>query len=197
MEMSRPLERLRITALQEQKHLQTILKLLFQINLGDVSMMHSYRPRSASSIPSLSKALNHIETENSQVSYSKPRGKNYRCRSKVNNLTSIKTVGKLQSSSSAQRVLISDIQRLPGKRKKYMTQLWCDLIKNGLKYQLPLSISKKTGRAVIFDGNHRLTILRNKNVKWVLYDIYVHPMFICVIYIYANLMYCISLDMAD
>ena len=32
-----------------------------------------------------------------------------------------------------------------------------------------------------------------------MYDIYVHPMFICVIYIYiyANLMYCISLGMAD
>ena len=124
----------------------------------------------------LAKALNHIETENSPVSYSKPRGKNYRCRSKGNNLTSIKTVEELQSSSTAQRVLVSDlvpylhfdrdIQRLPWKRKKYMTQLWCDLIKNGLKYQLSLSISKKTGRAVIFDGNHRLTILRNKNVKW-------------------------------
>ena len=48
-----------------------------------------------------------------------------------------------------------------------MTRLWCDLIKNGLKYQLSLSISKKTGRAVIFDGNHRLAILRNKNVKLV------------------------------
>ena len=101
------------------------------------------------------------------MSYSKPRGKNYRCRSKGNNLTSIKTVEELQSSSTAQRVLVSDlvpylhfdkdIQRLPGKRKKYMTQLWCYLIKNGLKYQLSLSISKKTGRAVIFDGNHRLT----------------------------------------
>ena len=100
-------------------------------------------------------------------SYSKPRGRNYRCRSKVNNLTSIKTVGELQSSSTAQRVLVSDIQRLPEKRKKYMTQLWCDLIKNGLNDPLSLSLSKKTGRAVIFDGNHRLTILRNKNVKWV------------------------------
>ena len=48
-----------------------------------------------------------------------------------------------------------------------MTQLWCDLIKNGLEDPLSLSISKKSGRAVIFDGNHRLTILRNKNVKWV------------------------------
>ena len=125
----------------------------------------------------LAKALNHIETENIPVSYSKPRGKNYRCRSKGNNLTSIKTVEELQSSSTAQRVLVSDlvpylhfdrdIQRLPRKREKDMTQLWCDLIKNGLKYQLSLSISKKTGRAVIFDGNHRLTILRNKNVKWV------------------------------
>ena len=125
----------------------------------------------------LAKALNDIETENSPVSYSKPRGKNNRCRSIGNNLTSIKTVEELQSSSTAQRVLVShlvpylhfdrDIQRLPGKRKKYMTQLWCDLIKNGLKYQLSLSISKKTGRAVICDGNHRLTTLRNKNVKWV------------------------------
>ena len=125
----------------------------------------------------LAKALHQIENENSPVSYSKPRGKNYRCRSKGNNLTSIRTVEELQSSSTAQRVLVSDlvpylhfdrdIQRLPGKRKKYMTQLWCDLIKNGLKYPLSLSISKKTGRAVIFDGNHRLTILRNKNVKWV------------------------------
>ena len=105
----------------------------------------------------LAKALNHIETENSSVSYSKPRGKNFRCRSKGNNLTSIKTVEDLQSSSTAQRVLVSDlvpylhfgrdIQRLPGKGKKYMTRLRCDLIKNGLQYQLSLSISKKTGRA--------------------------------------------------
>ena len=34
----------------------------------------------------LAKAFNHIETENYPVSYSKPRGKNYRCRSKGNNL---------------------------------------------------------------------------------------------------------------
>ena len=57
----------------------------------------------------LAKALNHIGTENSPVSYSKPRGKNYRCSSKGNNLTSIKTVEELQSSSTAQRVLVSDL----------------------------------------------------------------------------------------
>ena len=85
----------------------------------------------------LAKALNHIETENSPLSYSKPREKNYRCRSKGNNLTSIKTVEELQSSSTAQRVLVSDlvpyllfdrdIQRLPGKRKKYdSTLVWLD-----------------------------------------------------------------------
>ena len=53
--------------------------------------------------------------------------------SKGNNLTSIKTGEELQSSSTAQRVLVSDlvpylhfdrdIQRLPGKRKKYDSTL--------------------------------------------------------------------------
>lgn len=125
----------------------------------------------------LAKALHDIENEKSPVSYDKPRGKNYRCRPKGDNLTSTETVEELQSSSSAQRVLVSelipylhfdrDVQKLSGKGKKYMTQLWCDLLKNGLKYPLSLSVSKKTGRAVIFDGNHRLTLLRNKKVKWV------------------------------
>ena len=42
-----------------------------------------------------------------------------------------------------------------------------DIQKNGLEHPLSLSVSKKTGRAVLFDGNHRLTIFRNKNVEWV------------------------------
>ena len=60
-----------------------------------------------------------------------------------------------------------DVQTLPGKGKEYMKDLWCDIERNGLQNPLSLSVSKATGRAVIFDGNHRLTLFRNKNVEWV------------------------------
>ena len=106
----------------------------------------------------------------------KPRGKSYRSTSKpvpdVEN-----KIQEVKCSSSAQRVRLSelteylhfdrDIQALPGKGKEYLAELWSDIQRNGLQNPLSLSVSRKTGRAVLFDGNHRLTLFRNKNVQWV------------------------------
>ena len=48
-----------------------------------------------------------------------------------------------------------------------MNQLWSDIKRNGLQNSLSLSVSRKTGRALLFDGNHRFTLFRNKKVEWV------------------------------
>ena len=60
-----------------------------------------------------------------------------------------------------------DIETLLGKGKKYLNQLWSDIKRNGLQNSLSLSVSRETGRAVLFDGNHRLPLFRNKKVEWV------------------------------
>ena len=60
-----------------------------------------------------------------------------------------------------------DIKTLTGEGKKYLNQLWSDIKRNGLQNSLSLSVSPKTGRAVLFDGNHRLTLFRNKKIEWV------------------------------
>lgn len=122
----------------------------------------------------LAKALADLDKENSSVSYLKPRGKNYRSKPRAKKSASLE---ELSFSGNCQRVLVSDlvpylhfdrdIQQLPGKGKKYMSTLWNDLVRNGLRDTPSLSVSKKTGRGVIYDGNHRLTLMRNKKVKWV------------------------------
>ena len=61
---------------------------------------------------------------------------------------------------------IYEIKILPRKGKKYLNKLWSDK-RNGLQNSLSLSVSQKTERAVVFDGNHRLTLFLNKKVEWV------------------------------
>ena len=48
-----------------------------------------------------------------------------------------------------------------------MSNLWKNITTEGLKRPLSLSVSRKIGRGVIYDGNHRLTLLRNKEVEWI------------------------------
>ena len=83
----------------------------------------------------------------------------------------------MKCASTAQRVRVAElvkylhfdreIKTLPGKGKNYLNQLWSDIKRNGLQNSLSLSISRKTGRAVLFDGNHRRTLFRNKKVELV------------------------------
>ena len=60
---------------------------------------------------------------------------------------------------------------MPGKGKRYLNQLWSDIKRNGLQNSLSLSVSRQTGRAVLFDGNHRLTLFRNKKIVWVPFSV--------------------------
>ena len=46
-------------------------------------------------------------------------------------------------------------QKLSGKGKKYLQKLKKNIKQNGLQSPLQLAVSKKTGRAYIFEGNHR------------------------------------------
>ena len=48
-----------------------------------------------------------------------------------------------------------------------MNQLWSEIKRSRLQNSLSLSVSGKTGQVVLFDGNHRLTLFRNKKVEWV------------------------------
>ena len=41
------------------------------------------------------------------------------------------------------------------------------LIKEGLHYPIILSVSKKSGKAYVFEGNHRLAALINTGAAWV------------------------------
>ena len=122
----------------------------------------------------LAKVLSEMDKEEHD-SYLRPRGKNYRF-TKPKSEKKEQTNKEVQCATSAQWVRVEelkkylhfdrDIQTLSGKGKQYMDELWSEIEKSGLKNPLSLSVSKKTGRAVIFDGNHRLTIFKNKNVEW-------------------------------
>ena len=123
----------------------------------------------------LAKALSEIENEGDNM-YAKPIGKSYRYKGKP--VCDVgRTTEEVKCDSTAQRVRVSelikylhfdrDVNTLPGKGKKYLNKLWSDITQNGLQNPLSLSVSRKTGRAVLFDGNHRLTLFRNKEVVWV------------------------------
>jgi len=58
---------------------------------------------------------------------------------------------------------------VPGKDNKYLNKLGRDIKKNGLKHPITLavSVSKKTGRAYVYEGNHRMAIFINFDVEWV------------------------------
>ena len=55
---------------------------------------------------------------------------------------------------------------LPDRSKHYIKDLGND-IKKGLKNPVVLAISKKTERAYIYEGNHRMAALLDNNVDWV------------------------------
>lgn len=50
---------------------------------------------------------------------------------------------------------------------RYLKRLEIDILKNGLKDPLILAVSKKTQRAYLTEGNHRIICLENLNVHWV------------------------------
>ena len=50
-------------------------------------------------------------------------------------------------------------QKLSGKGKKYLQKLKKNIKQNGLQSPLQLAVSKETGRAYIFEGNHRMICL--------------------------------------
>ena len=124
----------------------------------------------------LAKALSELAEEGENV-YVKPRGTNYRYKARrvCDDVGGNKE--EVKCASTAQRVRVvelveylhfdRDIETLPGKGKKYLNQLWSDIKRNGLQNSLSLSVSRKTGRTVLFDINHRLTLFRNKKVEWV------------------------------
>ena len=56
---------------------------------------------------------------------------------------------------------------LPDRSKRYIKDLGNDIKQNGLKNPVVLAISKKTERAYIYEGNHRMAALLDNNVDWV------------------------------
>ena len=56
---------------------------------------------------------------------------------------------------------------LPDRSKRYIKDLGNDIKQNGLKNPVVLAISKKTERAYICEGNHRMVALLDDNVDWV------------------------------
>ena len=51
--------------------------------------------------------------------------------------------------------------------KGYLKRLQNDIKSNGLKEPLILAVSKKTQRAYLIEGNHRIICLDNLNVHWI------------------------------
>ena len=60
-----------------------------------------------------------------------------------------------------------NVVKIPGRAKNYLNKLKVAIKKEGLRHPLILSISKKTERAYLYEGNHRLAVLRNEGVQWV------------------------------
>ena len=59
------------------------------------------------------------------------------------------------------------VQRVPGKGRDYLKELKVNIQENGLKVPIHLSVSRKTGRAYVHDGNHRMSVLEDLKVEWV------------------------------
>lgn len=59
------------------------------------------------------------------------------------------------------------VQKVPGKGKTYLAKLKREITRDGLKYPITLAVNKNNGKAYIYEGNHRLTIFKDKNVEWV------------------------------
>ena len=53
------------------------------------------------------------------------------------------------------------------RRKTLLKDLGNDIKQNGLRNPIILAISKKTERAYIYEGNHRMAALLDNNVDWV------------------------------
>ena len=56
---------------------------------------------------------------------------------------------------------------LPDRSKRYIKDLENDIKQNDLKNPVVLAISKKTERAYIYEGNHRMAALLDNNIDWV------------------------------
>ena len=56
---------------------------------------------------------------------------------------------------------------LPDRPKRHIKDLGNYIKQNGLKNPIILAISKKTERAYIYEGNHRMAALLDNNVHWV------------------------------
>ena len=56
---------------------------------------------------------------------------------------------------------------VPGKGKIYQENLRKNLLKDGLMTPLILAVSKKTGRAYLYEGNHRMVALIQQQNDWV------------------------------
>ena len=89
----------------------------------------------------------------------------------------IEVVSKLKQTSYVQLVNIEQLapyrefdrnkQGDPGKRKNYLKRLTDTLLSEGLYYPVTLAVSKKTGKAYVYEGNHRHAALINTGTKWV------------------------------
>ena len=57
--------------------------------------------------------------------------------------------------------------KVSGKGKKYLSGLEKDIKRDGLKQPLILAVSKISERAYLYEGNHRMVVLKKCNVEWV------------------------------
>ena len=57
----------------------------------------------------------------------------------------------------------------------YLKELSKNLKRNGLIQPLQLCVSKLTGRAYLYEGNHRMAVFRQEKVEWI--PVLVHYLF--------------------
>ena len=121
-----------------------------------------------------SSMINVTEDEEAVKKHTRVKGKKPRA---VKIMKKIEVVSKLKQTSYVQLVNIEQLapyrefdrnkQGDPGKRKNYLKRLTDTLLSEGLYYPATLAVSKKTGKAYVYEGNHRLAALINTGTKWV------------------------------
>jgi len=63
---------------------------------------------------------------------------------------------------------------VPDKGKKYLEDLIGNIEVNGLLQPLQLAVSRKTGRAYLYEGNHRIAALKHLEVEWIPVKVHYH-----------------------
>ena len=59
------------------------------------------------------------------------------------------------------------VTKVEGKGTRYLQDLKKSILKDGLLDPVILAVSKVSGRAYLFEGNHRMVVMKELKAEWV------------------------------